>query len=186
VELPLADDEATASSDNKATSGEEVHQLFSTDIERATASIDATEHSSALQLISIIEENQLPLAGTADQLDSLHPQRGTVESEPNALAVLMRQYFHPQIVEIAALTIANCGDNIAIYLPIFASSISSKIVITLVVFYCMLIVWFTGSFLLIGYDQVSELLDSYGPICVPFCLIGLGVYILSSSILFKL
>ena len=77
-----------------------------------------------------------------------------------------------------SLTLANCGDNIAIYLPVFAAGSPLTIVVTLIVFYLMLMLFFVGAYMLVGNAKVTEFLEAYGQIIVPICLIGLGINIL--------
>jgi cadmium resistance protein CadD (predicted permease) len=91
----------------------------------------------------------------------------------------------PEILELAALTMANGSDNVAIYMPLFASASPAVNVINIIVFYCMLTLWCLVSFCLVGRPEVSSFLHHYGKFLVPFCLVGLGVYILSSSVIFQ-
>lgn len=85
------------------------------------------------------------------------------------------------ISSVAAVTFANGGDNIGIYTPLFASSDSFSLVITLLVFYLLLGVWCYAGYVIIRHPLVARVLSGYAHYIVPFVLIGLGIYILLES-----
>ena len=87
----------------------------------------------------------------------------------------------PQTYKVAAITIANGGDNIGIYIPIFASSNSKALGVFIVVFFLLVGVWCYVAYHLSRHPAVAHILTRYGHAIVPFFLIGLGIYILVSS-----
>ena len=82
---------------------------------------------------------------------------------------------------VASVTIANGGDNIGIYIPLFASlSPAGKLTMTLT-FIIMIAIWcFAGNFLA-RHPAIAKLIDKYGHIITPLVLILLGLYILYES-----
>jgi cadmium resistance transport/sequestration family protein len=82
---------------------------------------------------------------------------------------------------VAAITFANGGDNIAIYTPLFASSSSATLTITLITFSVMIALWCVAGYAIGNHFVVIRLIDRYGHILVPFIFIGLGFYILLGS-----
>ena len=92
----------------------------------------------------------------------------------------------PQTFNVAAVTFANGGDNIGIYVPLFASSDPLSLVVILSVFFLMVGVWCYFAYLLTRHPQIVRILSRYGHAIVPFVLIGLGIYILSESGTFQL
>jgi cadmium resistance protein CadD (predicted permease) len=82
------------------------------------------------------------------------------------------------VLMVSAVTFANGGDNIAVYIPLFANSNAVTLVVILLTFAVMIGLWcFVGYF--IGRRAlVSCLLDRYGHFLVPFVLIALGLYIM--------
>lgn len=84
----------------------------------------------------------------------------------------------PQTYAVVAVTIANGGDNIGIYVPLFASSDVASLGVILIVFYLLLGVWCLIGERLSRQPTVAHALRQYGKAVVPFVLIGLGVYIL--------
>ena len=90
------------------------------------------------------------------------------------------------VIKVAAITIANGGDNIAIYIPIFASQPISHIAITLIVFFIMLALWCFLGYALVKAPIAANVLGRCGYVAVPIVLIGLGLFILYHSGSFSL
>ena len=90
------------------------------------------------------------------------------------------------VLTVAAVTFANGGDNIGIYAPLFASSEAAQSGVMLGVFFVLIAVWCALGYYLGNRPTVTKVLDCYGPIIVPFVLIGLGIYILYESATFHL
>ncbi|HEY9906198.1 MAG TPA: cadmium resistance transporter [Thermosynechococcaceae cyanobacterium] len=84
----------------------------------------------------------------------------------------------PQTYQVAAVTIANGGDNIGIYVPLFASSSLPTLIVLLSVFLGMIGLWCGLAYQLTRHQAIAHLLTDYGQKVVPFILIGLGIYIL--------
>lgn len=103
----------------------------------------------------------------------------------NLIKVLLARVLRPKVLEVCSITIANGGDNIAIYLPLFASTNGVGIVITLTFFYLMLAIWLLSTFLLVNGKGISDFLNKYGSIVVPIFLVLLGFYILLGSVIFE-
>jgi cadmium resistance protein CadD (predicted permease) len=82
-----------------------------------------------------------------------------------------------QVLAVAAVTIANGGDNLGVYIPLFAKTPSAMPA------YGILFLIMTGLWCVLGYWLVNNrVLGShfrrYGRVSLPFVLIGLGLYIL--------
>lgn len=93
-------------------------------------------------------------------------------------------FLNRHALNVSVLTVANGGDNVSIYLPLFATATAGEIVETLVIFYVLLFVWCLASYLMLRCKFVAEALSKYGEFIVPFLLIGLGLYVLSGSVIF--
>ncbi len=87
----------------------------------------------------------------------------------------------PQTYSVAAVTFANGGDNIGIYMPLFASCSPEKLIIILSVFFTLVGVWCYIANRLTAVPAIAETLTRYGNLLVPFVLIGLGILILIDS-----
>jgi cadmium resistance transport/sequestration family protein len=82
---------------------------------------------------------------------------------------------------VAAVTFANGGDNIGIYVPLFANSDAPALFITLITFAVLIAVWCVVGYYLGNHSAVKRIVDRWGHILVPFVLIGLGIYIILDS-----
>lgn len=107
------------------------------------------------------------------------------ESEPEELQTPNQSWFSsllsPQAYSVAAVTFANGGDNIGIYVPLFASSNGQRLTVILAVFFVLVGVWCYAAYRLMQVPAIAESLTYYGNQLVPFVLIGLGVLILIDS-----
>jgi cadmium resistance transport/sequestration family protein len=86
-----------------------------------------------------------------------------------------------QTLGVATVTIANGGDNIGIYTPLFANSDLLRLMVILSVFYILIGMWCYLGFHLANRRTVAQLFSRYGHVFVPFVLICLGVLILLES-----
>lgn len=91
---------------------------------------------------------------------------------------LLSAFFKPQTYKVATVTIANGGDNIGIYTPLFASSSLAGLGVILVVFLLLVGVWCLTGYYLTRHPAVATVMTRYGHILMPFVLIGLGIFIL--------
>lgn len=107
-------------------------------------------------------------------------------SSNNSLWSKLKSFFHPQTYNVAAVTFANGGDNISIYVSLFASSNIFQLAIILAVFLLMVAVLCAIAYLLTRHPAVTKIVADYGHAIVPFVLIGLGIFILVESGSFRL
>ncbi len=84
-------------------------------------------------------------------------------------------------MKVASITVANGGDNIGIYVPFFATSSLTQILIIIIVFVVLIGVWCFAGYKLAENSLVSSVLERYGHIVIPFVFIGLGLHIIYSS-----
>lgn len=87
----------------------------------------------------------------------------------------------PQTYSVAAVTFANGGDNVGIYVPLFANCSWESLVTILGVFFSLVGVWCYAAYRLMQLPAIAHALAHYGSYLVPFVLIGLGVLILIDS-----
>jgi cadmium resistance protein CadD (predicted permease) len=83
------------------------------------------------------------------------------------------------ILAMTAVTISNGGDNIGVYVPLFASNDTAPDTVTLVaVFMTMTAVWCAFGYYLVNRSFLASRIRRFGHLVLPFVLIGLGIYIL--------
>jgi len=92
----------------------------------------------------------------------------------------------PQSYQVAAVTIANGGDNIGIYVPLFAASSAASLRVILSIFFVLVGVWCYVAYQLARHPIVARVLTRYGAAIVPFVLIGVGIFILIDSETYRL
>lgn len=90
------------------------------------------------------------------------------------------------VLSVAAITIANGGDNIGIYTPLFATRSWMEIAIIGAAFALMTALWIAAAHWFISHPTLGAPIRKYGPRLVPFVLIGLGVLIMTDAGSFSL
>jgi cadmium resistance protein CadD (predicted permease) len=91
------------------------------------------------------------------------------------------QHSKRHVLGIAGVTIANGGDNVGIYIPLFAALSYADEVVTIVVFLLMTLVWCALAKYLTDHPYVAKIIDRYGHIVAPVVLVFLGIFILYES-----
>ena len=86
-----------------------------------------------------------------------------------------------QTLSVASITVANGGDNISIYIPLYATLTNSGKVTMTVIFLIMTAVWCLIAGYLSNHPAVKRSIEKYGHILTPFVFILLGIYILYES-----
>ena len=84
------------------------------------------------------------------------------------------------IFAVAAVTVANGGDNLGVYIPLFSSS-PRLVPVYVLVFAVMTLVWCVAGYYLVDNPLFGERLGRYGRVALPFVLIALGVWILADA-----
>lgn len=99
-------------------------------------------------------------------------------TENNRLFKWTRMLLPVGIAKVAAVTLANGGDNLAIYIPFFANMSWTKLSMTLLIYACLVGLWCFIAFKIAGHETVKASLERFGHLVVPFVLIVLGLSIL--------
>jgi cadmium resistance protein CadD (predicted permease) len=84
----------------------------------------------------------------------------------------------PGVLTVAMVTLANGGDNLGAYVPVFAAAGRDALLTYLLVFTVLLLPWCSASWLLARQPQVSRVLTRSGHLILPVVLVGLGLSIL--------
>jgi cadmium resistance protein CadD (predicted permease) len=91
-----------------------------------------------------------------------------------------------RILSVVAVTVANGGDNIGIYTPLFATRSGWDIAVIGMVFAVMTAVWLLVARWMVKHPLLGAPICRYGHRVVPFVLIGLGVLVLYEAGSFRL
>lgn len=92
------------------------------------------------------------------------------EATPNASGV--------GLLTVATVTFANGGDNIGVYLPLFATTSAANEVTYCIVFLVLVGLWCAGGRALATRRPVAAALSRWGHIVLPVVLITIGAFIL--------
>jgi len=76
------------------------------------------------------------------------------------------------------VTIANGGDNLGVYMPLFASMNSTGLFLTAIIFLIMVGVWCLFGFKLVNNRLMGDKIKDYGHYILPFVMIIIGLVII--------
>ncbi|MEH2111049.1 cadmium resistance transporter [Nostoc sp.] len=96
----------------------------------------------------------------------------------NPVLSFVLSILHRQTYKVAAVTIANGGDNISVYVPLFAGHNLASLGVIISVFFIMVGIWCAIAYFLSRQPTIANILSRYGNAVVPFVLIGLGLFIM--------
>jgi cadmium resistance protein CadD (predicted permease) len=105
---------------------------------------------------------------------------------PNPVFSFFLSILHPNTYQVAAITIANSGDNISVYIPLFAGQDFVSLGIIIAVFLAMVGVGCGIAYLLTSQVTIGYILSRYGRAMIPFILMALGLFIMYDRGTFKL
>ncbi len=103
---------------------------------------------------------------------------GRTDEEPSAGQGRAADSGAPSVLSIAVVTFANGGDNIGVYVPVFAATGRSGMAVYCVVFLALVAVWCLLGRVFAGHPTVARVLARWGHILLPIVLIVIGVVIL--------
>lgn len=104
-----------------------------------------------------------------------------IQTVSNPLLQKLENLCPPQILQVAAITIANGGDNIGIYVPLFASKNLVGFLVILGTFLLMVGLWCWIAWQLGKQPLIAQLFSKYGDRFIPWIFMALGCYILYES-----
>ncbi|CAA9259890.1 MAG: cadmium resistance transporter, putative [uncultured Corynebacteriales bacterium] len=84
----------------------------------------------------------------------------------------------PGAWQVAAVTLANGGDNIGVYVPVFAVAGAGGMTIYVAVFLLGVAVWCAAGWFFASRPVVARALSRWGHVLMPIVLIGIGALIL--------
>jgi len=91
------------------------------------------------------------------------------------------RYFNPYILEVMFVQIGNGGDNVATYIPLFASLKLNELLLVIAIFYFLVGLFCALAYYLTRVPKVAYLIERYVNRIVPYLYIALGVYIIGNS-----
>ncbi|MCM2329142.1 MAG: cadmium resistance transporter [Lysobacter sp.] len=87
---------------------------------------------------------------------------------------------HSQVLAVAGVTLANGGDNLGVYVPLFAAAIE-RVALYAAVFLAMTGAWCWLGHCLVSHPVIGARARRHGHAALPFVLVGLGLWILSGA-----
>lgn len=105
----------------------------------------------------------------------------TNNTQTNSIIAFVKNIINPNIIKVFVVTFANGGDNIGIYIPLFASMSLVEIFVTTIIFVLLIALWCFIGLKLVEYPFVGRNIEKYKHILIPIIFTGLGIFILMQS-----
>ena len=121
----------------------------------------------------------LPIAIGGKQLLDRRRDRGATPADGDGLPP--RAAGWRQAAAVAGVTLANGGDNIGVYVPLFAARPAAQTALLLATFAALLLVWTFAGYALARRSALAGRLRRISGAVMPWVLIGLGVTILAEA-----
>lgn len=86
-----------------------------------------------------------------------------------------------RVLAVASVTVANGGDNLGVYIPLFSNGPRLVPVYT-AAFAVLTAVWCAAGYALVNNPILGKRIARLGRVALPFVLIGLGLWILSGAL----
>ena len=85
------------------------------------------------------------------------------------------------VLTVAGVTFANGGDNVGIYIPLFAALTWTNKITMVTIFLIMTFLWCLTAKYLTKHPYVAKAIDKYGHFVTPFVFVLLGLFIFYES-----
>lgn len=86
-----------------------------------------------------------------------------------------------QALAVGAVTLANGGDNVAVYTPLFATRGAGAVTLLVGVFAVMMALWLLAAHALVRHPALGPPIRRIGRYALPLVLIGLGILIVAEA-----
>jgi cadmium resistance protein CadD (predicted permease) len=83
-----------------------------------------------------------------------------------------------KVLSVATVTIANGGDNLGVYMPLFATMNLLSLIIVVFTFLVLVGIWCLLGFKLVNNRIIGNKIRKYGHLILPFVMIFIGVVII--------
>ena len=104
--------------------------------------------------------------------------KSETETGRNQIITWIKKFINPSVIKVFSVTIANGGDNIGIYIPLFTSLNLLGILITVGIFALLTAFWCFIALKLSRHSFVIRNVEKYKHILVPIIFISLGIFVL--------
>lgn len=86
------------------------------------------------------------------------------------------------VLSVTLITVSNGGDNLSVYIPVFAARALASVLEMAVVFWVMTGIWCCLAFYFSNHKYIGQPIRRYGQQLLPWVMVGLGLYILSGAL----
>jgi cadmium resistance protein CadD (predicted permease) len=148
--------------------------------------IIANDNTSTIELETVSLINDVHGEKLSELTNDQEEQNSTVDSPSKTpftqkIFELCSCCFNSQTLKVAGITLANSGDNISIYTPLFSQVAKWQICVYIVIYLSMMFVWILFAYYFINLPPILNIAQKYGKYIVPIVFIILGMFIIIAS-----
>jgi cadmium resistance protein CadD (predicted permease) len=104
-----------------------------------------------------------------------------IPEKPDARQELRWMGRHVPVLAVGAITVANGGDNLCVYTPLFAASPVPEIIVTSAVFGAMTAAWLGMAHFLVNHRLLSARIRPLARVVAPVALVCVGLVVLARA-----
>ncbi|MFA5992432.1 MAG: cadmium resistance transporter [Candidatus Pacearchaeota archaeon] len=97
-----------------------------------------------------------------------------------------KKIFNIEVWSVAAITFANSGDNLSIYIPLFINQSWLNVFEIIFMFLIFVALWCYAAYKIVNYKRFKVIIEKYGVKIMPWILIILGIFILAKNGIFNM
>ncbi|KAG6617289.1 cadmium resistance protein CadD [Phytophthora cinnamomi] len=120
-------------------------------------------------------------AAPSGNIEDFEEGRSRSKMEKSIHTAWWPSIFSVHSLKLVAMTLANGGDNVAVYIPGLVTYNAGEILLTVAIFYVLLALWLYAAVTFVSFRFVAEFIEKYGDYIIPVALVLLGIYILWSA-----
>lgn len=102
----------------------------------------------------------------------------TYSNRINPIIMFIKKIINPTTIKVSGITLANGGDNIGVYVPLFSRMSLLEVLVTVIIFIFLIALWCYIGFKLTKHPLVQRSIERYNNVFVPIVFIWLGIFIL--------
>ncbi|HOI40798.1 MAG TPA: cadmium resistance transporter [Methanobacterium sp.] len=119
----------------------------------------------------------IPMAIGIRSLIRLKTSRNSVENFEDMIPD-KKEKTSNQMFQVSVVTVANGGDNLGVYMPLFATMNPASLLFTIVTFLFLVGVWCILGYKLVNNSIIGDEIKKYGHYILPFVMIFIGAMIM--------
>jgi cadmium resistance protein CadD (predicted permease) len=149
------------------------HGIIRNDIELAEKPV-----SAGYGTVEVVDDDVSSLSS-----DESHDSSADSVLMNSSFATFFKHIFHPNVVFVALVMLADGAEEIAVFTSLYATSTTSQVIFVTILFYVLILLQCLLAYQLTSCQYFASIISRYSKNIVPIMLLCLGVFVLQDSVL---